>query len=50
MRSGEIVFDGAPEEFDDQRLSRLYQNADWGDGEPAQVPEDRLELEAAGGM
>jgi phosphonate transport system ATP-binding protein len=50
MRSGEIVFDGAPDEFDDQRLNRLYQNADWGDGEPDTSREDTPELEAAGGM
>lgn len=50
MRSGEIVFDGAPEEFDNQRLSRLYQNADWGDGEPDTVRENTPELEAAGGL
>lgn len=50
MRSGEIVFDGAPEEFDDQRLSRLYQNADWGDGEPERTREETPELLAAGGM
>lgn len=49
MRSGEVVFDGAPEEFDDQRLGRLYQNADWGDGEPTQALEDTPQLEAAGG-
>lgn len=50
MRSGEIVFDGAPEEFDDQRLNRLYQNADWGDGEPENTREERPELATAGAM
>ncbi|WP_291831564.1 phosphonate ABC transporter ATP-binding protein [Marinobacter sp.] len=43
MRDGEVVFDGTPDEFDEQRLNRLYHNADWGDGEPR---EDHPEAEA----